>query len=303
MKRYLVLDISNVLYRTFFANKSEDDTTIGGLAHHCALTTINKYFKQFQPHKIIMTFDRPNWRKEYTESDQCISGKIYKGHRRQKMTPSEKAKYERFKEHLTDFENMMREHTSVVCCAGDGLEADDLVALFVQMHPDDELIVVSGDKDLMQLLDHDNIRLIDPATGKDRTLDEWGGDRDLFIFEKCFRGDAGDNVQSALPRIKKTRIMKAYNDPFERANVMNETWIHPVTGKEMVVKHLFKENELLMDLTQQPDEVRKNAIKIILKEMDNPGKYSYFHFMKFLGKYELKKIASQAELFAPMLSR
>lgn len=302
-KRYIVFDISNLLYRTFYANKSEDDTTLGGLAHHMALTTLNKYFKQFQPDKVIMTFDRPNWRKAYTESEDCVSKKIYKGQRRQKMTPKEKEKYARFKEHLKSFEVMMREHTSVVCLAGDGLEADDLVAIFVQMHPSDEIIVVSGDKDLIQILDHDNIRLIDPASGKERSLAEWEGDRDFFMFEKCFRGDTGDNVQSALPKIRKTRIRKAYDNSFEFANVMNETWTHPVDGRTMIVKELFKENQLLMDLTMQPEEIQKDAIKIILREMEDPGSYSYFHFMKFLGDYELKKIAEQAELFALMLSR
>lgn len=302
-KKYVVFDISNLLYRTFFANKQDDDQTVAGLAQHMALVTLNKYFKMFQPHQVIMTFDRSSWRKEYTADEQlCLSGKKYKGNRRQSMTPKEKAKFEAFLEHLGDFEELVRVHTSIVCLAGDGLEADDLVAGFCQRHQDDEIIIVSGDKDMIQLLRHDNVRLIDPASGKDRTLDEWGGDADLFMFEKCLRGDTGDNVGSAYPRVRKTKILKAYEDPFEKVNLMNETWTDQ-NENEHVVKHLFEENKLLMDLTAQPDCVRRKIDEVIDHEMANPGSFSYFHMMKFLGKYELKKISQSLEQYVPMLSR
>lgn len=301
-KKYILFDISNLLYRAFFANKGQDDATTAGLAHHIALTTLNKYFKAFKPHKVIMAFDRSSWRKEYTASEECLSGKPYKGNRRKSMTPSEKAKFEAFLEHLKEFEELMRVHSSVVCLAGDGLEADDLVAGFCQNHLDDEVIIVSADKDMIQLLRHEGVRLIDPATGKDRTLDEWGGDADLFMFEKCLRGDAGDNVGSAYPRIRKTKIFKAYTDAFERVNVMNEMWTDQ-NGKEHVVRHLFAENKLLMDLTAQPKCIRDQMDEIIDQEMVDPGSFSYFHFMRFLGKYELKKIAQNLDQYVPMLSR
>lgn len=305
--KYLIFDITNLLYRTFFANKKEDDMTVAGLAHHVALVTLNKYFKAFKPHKIVMCFDRTSWRKEYTASEKCVSGKPYKGNRRQKMTPKEKEKYELFLQHLSDFEEMIRDHTSIVCLAGEGLEGDDLVAgvidvLDVMDNKDKEYVVVSGDKDMIQLLANPNLRLINPADGKDRTLEEWENDPNLFMFEKCVRGDTSDNVQSALPRIKKTKLWKAYKDPFERANLMMEKWSTP-NGREFVVKHLYEENKLLMDLNCQPKDVRKRIVKTVLEGLDNPGTFSYFHFMKFLGKYELKKVAEQAEIFVPMLSR
>lgn len=302
MKRILTVDISNVLYRTFFANKNEDDATIAGLAQHRALTTLNKYYKQFQPTHLILAFDRPNWRKTYTKSEACLTWKPYKGHRRKDMTPAQKEKYKLFLEHLDDFESMMREHTAVVCLAADGLEADDLMAGIAQRFGDtDEVILVSADKDLIQLLRHPNITLLSPDTGKNRTLDEWNGDADYFIFEKCFRGDAGDNVQSAYPRLRSTKIQKAYNDPYFCVNLMNEKWINE-NGDEVLVKDMFEENKLLMDLTEQPPSIRQKIDETINDGLANPGSYSHFHFLKFCGKYELKRISEQAELFVRMLS-
>lgn len=304
--KYLVFDITNLLYRTFFAHKSEDDVTIAGMAHHMALMTLNKYFKYYKPHKVIMCFDRSSWRKEYTKSDECVSGKVYKGHRRKKMSPSQKEKYEAFLDHIAEFEEIMKVHTSAVVLAGEGLEADDLISgcvdVLMTMDEDNEIIIVSSDKDMIQCLRSPNVSLVNPADGKERTLDDWDGDVDLFLFEKCIRGDTGDNVQSSLPRCKKTRILRAYNDELEKANLMHETWTAP-DGKEFVVKHLFKENELLMDLNKQPEYIQKRIIKTVLEGLKDPGTYSHFHFLKFLGKYEMKKVTEQLEQFVPMLSR
>jgi len=302
--KFLLLDISNLLYRAFYANKNEDDITIAGLAMHSALLTLNKYYKAHKPDKVIMAFDRPNWRKGYTKSDKCVSGKLYKGNRRKDMTQKEREKYQIFMDHLKEFEVLMQKHTSVICLAAEGLEADDLVGGFCQMHAneDNQIVAVSTDKDYIQILGFPNTKLINPADDKERTLDEWNGDAELFMFEKCIRGDAGDNVQSAYPRVRKTRIMKAWEDPLERVNMMHETWTNH-EGKELMVKNVFKENEILMDLRKQPDKYRELIKDTIKKEMEDPGEYSYFHFLGFLGKYEMKKVASQAEVFATMLSR
>lgn len=306
MTKYILYDITNILYRTYFAHKNEDDATIAGLATHSALITLNKYYRLYNPHKIIMAHDRSSWRKDYTASEQCVSKKPYKGNRRQNMTPREKIKYQQFCKHLNEFEYLIRNHTSIISLANDRLEADDLIAGFVQMktvtEPDCHITIISGDKDLIQLLGPRNVRLIDPATDEDRTLQPWNNDVEYFLFEKCLRGDATDHIQSAYPRIRKTVIKKAYENAFERANIMNESWKSP-TGTEFIVKNLFKENQILMDLRCQPDDVRLNIMTTIVAALKNPGTFSYFHFMKYLGRFQLKKVAENAEQFIQMLSR
>lgn len=301
--KILTFDASNMLYKTFFANKQHDEQTSAGLAHHTALKTLNKYFKEHQPHAVVLAFDRQNWRKAYTKDEQlCVSGKPYKGNRRQKMTPSEQEKFERFLEHISDFEQIMRENTSVVCLSDDGLEADDLIAGVTQLLPDSEHIVLSADKDLIQLLRNDNVSLIDPSNNKQRTLDEWEGDPEFFMFEKCIRGDRGDNVQNAFPRVRKTKIVKAYNDPYEFTNMMQSEWTDH-EGTTFRVGDLYEENKMLMDLQYQPQCIRNKIFDEIEREFADPGTFSYFHFLKFCGDFELKEISKHVEHFIPMLSR
>lgn len=325
--KYLVFDISNVLYRTFFANKQLDVDTSTGLAHHTALMSMNKFYRQFNPDKVVMALDRSSWRKAYTASEECISEKKYKGNRRQKMTPSEQEKFARFMNHVQELEEIIRKHTSIICLAADGLEADDLIAGFIEAYGEDgedEIIVISRDRDLAQMLGkgkdvfYPNVVQFDPVTGEEITIETAIKDLfkekkkstippefhnvDFFLFSKCLKGDTVDNVQSALPGVRKTRIIKAYTDPFERVNLLNETWTNQ-DKKEFITKQLFEEGQKLMNLRQQPDDIRNIIFKTILHEMDNPGEFSYFHFLKFLGKYELKEISKNLENLAPMFSR
>ena len=302
--KILVFDITNMLFRSFFANKAtvgSDAQTAAGLAHHMALVTLNKFYKKYKPHQVYMASDRPSWRKLYTKSDACLSGKIYKGNRRKDQTPKQEETFRLFLEHVSEFESLMADHTSVRVLRADLLEADDLIAGMVQLHPNDEIIIVSTDKDFIQLI-RPGVTLVNPADGKPRTLNEWDNDADYFLYEKMLRGDTGDNVQSAYPRIRKTRIRASYSNPFERTNMMHETWTD-AHGKEHVVKDLYAENELLMDLSAQPEFIRTRIEDTIREAEDNPGNYSYFHFIKYLGKYEMKKVIEQLEIFTPMLSR
>jgi len=300
---YLLFDISSILYRTFFVHKQENDETIVGLATHVALTTLNKYFKQYKPKKVVMSFDRASWRKEYTASEQCVSKRPYKGNRRKDMSPAQQAKYARFLNHLNEFEALIGQHSTIISLAADKLESDDLVAGFVQAHPDKQIVIISSDGDFLQLLKNPNVTLVTPENGKARSLEEYNNNADYFLFFKCIRGDhTTDNIQSALPNVSTVRIQKAYKDPFEQVKIMKETW-RDENKREFMVEKLYKENQLLIDLEKQPTEIRELITKTIQDAENKPHKFSMFHLMRFLGKYKLEKIAENIVQFVPLLSR
>lgn len=303
--KYLCFDISNMLYRTFFAQTNEDDTTLAGMATHMALTTLNKYYKQFKPDRVVMAFDRSSWRKEYTANNPHL--KPYKGNRRQDMTPAQKLKYERFLNHLAEFEQLIIDHTTILTLVGDRLEADDLLAGFVQMHLEDDITIISADSDLAQLLKHKNVTLISPATDKPQDyLKKFENDPDYYLFQKCVRGDTTDNIQSAYPRVRSTRIKEVYDDAmygdgFKFINFMKETWTDQ--NKEThTVEEMFKHNEKLINLEKQPPDIRNLMHATIISEINAKKQFSYFHILKFIGKYQLVKIKENIENFIPLLS-
>ena len=291
----MIIDTPSLLFRVHSANqkiKTGDDELNAGLAMHMCFKTVLSHYKKHKPDQVAFAFEgRNNWRKEYTKSEKCVSKRPYKGNR------VYTASNEQFFALVDSFKEFLKLHTTSLVLHADRVEGDDLIGGFVKRYGNtsDELIVLSGDKDFTQLLKYKNLRLINPDKGKDRTCD----DPDFFIFEKCIRGDSGDNVMSAYPRVRSTRIEKAYKDDFERANLMNDTWEikDPETGEVLqhfVVKDLFEENRLLMDLDAQPEDIKELIQTTIDEAIENRAQFSYFHFMKFLGQYQLKSIADES---------
>lgn len=307
MKR-LVVDTSNLIYRIASArfdakNQSNNGSPeeMAGLAMHVTLNTLLKYHRQIKPNQIAVAFEgRNNWRKQYTTSDACVSKRLYKGNR-------VKTSFMDYAFGLVNsFETLVREHTSLICLSANEVEADDLIAGFCQKYKDskdDETYVLSGDKDFMQLLKYENVRLIHPDKPKPIHPDEI--DANYFLFEKCFRGDAGDNVMSAFPRLRATKIKEAFTDDYKKTELFNHEWTIPAddgTNRIVKVGDMWKENKLLMDLEAQPENIRTIIKETVEHGIQNHGTFSFFHFNKFLGQYKLEAIAKQSQLYVDLFS-
>jgi hypothetical protein len=216
-----------------------------------------------------------------------------------------------FFELIASFEALARQHTSLVCLSHPELEGDDVIAGYTQYYSakGDEVVILSGDKDFTQLLALPGVSLINPDDGKPRGIDKKTGkviDPVYFMFEKCIRGDAGDNVMSAYPRVRATRIEKAFKNEYDRTNMFNETWVFvdPSTGEKRTLKvgDLFKENELLMDLSKQPPEIRALMTQTVEEAALNHGTFNLFAFQKFCGKFGLKQISENVTQFIELFS-
>lgn len=307
----MIVDTANLLFRVSAAhgkyNAGQGDAADqAGLAVHMALNTLKAHYNKVRPDMVALTFEGGNnWRKTYTKSEECVSKRIYKANRVKddSMIP--------FFELVKSFEGLVREHTSLVCLSNPICEGDDLFAYYVEKYTGegDEVIGLSGDKDFVQLLKYPNFTLLNPdKLGAVRDKDKDGNpiDPHYFMFEKAFRGDSGDNVMPAYPRVRSTRLKKAYTDTYELTNMLNETWKfnEPSTGeeREFRVGDLYEENHILMNLSKQPEWVREEMKKTVDHEVVNHGQFSLFHFQKFCAKYELKKISEDVTNFIPLFS-
>lgn len=308
--RALILDINNLLYRTFFAYSKESIEILVGMCHHGALWSMLSFYKQYPADEIVIAFDDYSWRKAYTtDNSDCITHLPYKGHRRKNLTESEKEKFQIFDEHVNSFYEMLRDETSLLVLRSKYLEADDLIARYVTNNPDMERIIISSDKDYLQLLTDDSITLIDPATKTARTLEKWDNDPEYFMFEKCFRGDTSDNVMSAYPRVRSTKIKAAYTDAYIRENLMEHTFTKIINlpdgameERTFLTRDVFEENKLLMDLSAQPDVIKELMDAEIARAEENRNKFNYFRFLKFCSKHQLENIIKNIDEFTPLLS-
>lgn len=317
----MVVDTANLIWRVAAAGQkyngqggSGSTEEQAGLALHMALMSLRKQYERYRPDQVALTFEGgENWRKAYTRGELTktvpVSPRIYKANRVKddSMKP--------FFELIAAFEDLVRKHSSIVCLGHPELEGDDLFSGYAQYFTaaGDTVIGVSDDKDFCTLLQLPNFQLVRPD-GSTRELgkDKMPDDAKYFMYEKAFRGDAGDNVLPAFPRVRATKLKAAYDglingNGYEHSNLMNSTWVFtdPGTGvsKTMRVGDLYEENRILMDLIEgQPQNIKDRITQVIEYGIQNTGKFKMFEFQRFCGKYELNRISEEISKFIPLFS-
>lgn len=319
MKR-LIVDTANILFGVAAAHgkttmgSNADAKDKAGLAMHMALNTLKSHYNKHKPDQVAITFEgAQNWRKAHTRGERpeaAVSGRLYKGNRIKddSMIP--------FFELMEAFKQLAIDHTSLVVIQDDELEGDDVFSAYARKYcaAGDEVIGLSNDKDFVTLLQLPNFKLVKPD-GTFRGLDKITKepiDPLYFMYEKAFRGDAGDNVLPAFPKVRATRLKKAFDglaagNEYEHTNLMNETWefTDPGTGEHKTFKvgDLYEENVILMDLINgQPADIQRKMVDTVDRAVIHHGTFSLFHFQKFCGKFGLKRISDEITNFIPLLS-
>jgi 5'-3' exonuclease len=209
------------------------------------------------------------------------------------------------------------------------LEADDLVAGWIQAHPQDHHTIVSSDTDFHQLLaenvnqyngvadelhtlqgifDKKGKMVIDKKTKEPKKIP----DPKFILFEKCMRGDPTDNVFSAYPGVRtkgsknKVGLIEAYADMdkkgFSWNNMMLQSWTDH-NGVEHKVLDDYQRNRTLVDLSAQPDNVRTWINETIVTNSITKNRPMVgAQFLKFCGKYDLAKLSENAAAIGTILS-
>jgi 5'-3' exonuclease len=207
------------------------------------------------------------------------------------------------------------------------LEADDLIAGWVQAHPNDNHVIISTDGDFAQLI-APNCKQYNGVSNTTITHEGYftdKGDRvidkktkepkpaplpDFMLFEKCMRGDTSDNVFSAYPGVRKkgtknkVGLIEAYEDKTTKGynwnNMMLQRWTDH-NGEEHRVLDDYNRNVVLCDLSAQPADIRdiiNNTIaEVEPKDITQVG----MRLMKFCAKWDMQRVADQAQYFAPPL--
>lgn len=306
-KKYLIVDISNILYRNFFAHKSSGLDIGIGMSIHSAIVSLNYFFRKYKPNDIVCVFDSSNWRKIYTKSPECLTYKPYKGNRRKNLTPKLMEEFKILDAALLDFYEFIKNNTSLITLKANLLEADDIVAGFVDYVISDRTILLSSDRDYIQLLDNEFLTIVDPIKNEELTLSKWDNSIEYFLFEKMIRGDAGDNVMSSYPKLSSKKIKEAMNDKILLNNIMNHEFVvefideaGELIKKEYLTKDVYEENEMLMNLRKQPQYIRNKIYDTILNY--KRSKFNYFSFIKMCGKYKLDKILESSNNYNECLS-
>lgn len=152
-------------------------------------------------------------------------------------------------------------------------------------------------------------RVKDKKTGEDKSapIPEW------LLFQKCMRGDTSDNVFSAYPGVRtkgsrnKVGLTEAFEDRdskgFNWNNLMLQRWTDH-NGEEHRVLEDYERNQVLIDLTRQPDDIKEIIANTIAENIEENKNISQvgIRLMKFCNLFDLQKIIDQAQSYAEPLN-
>ncbi len=325
MATYALIDTANTFFRArHIASRGADTWAKVGMALHLTLASTNMVVRNHKIDHVVFCLEGKSFRKSIYPQ--------YKAHRAvavSALTEAEKEENDMFWETYDIFTTFLREKTNCSVLRHPEAEADDVIARFISLHPNDTHIIVSSDSDYIQLI-NSNVHQYNgvtnelatlegyfkdngkPVLNKDKTPKLLDGVPDYLLFKKIIRGDAGDNVFSAFPGVREkgtknsVGIMEAYEDRnaqgYKWNNFMLQRWTDH-DGKEHRVKDKYELNKTLIDLNAQPQEIKDKVDSMIRSDLRVESTPQVgLHFMKFCGKYELTKISEQAETYSKWLN-
>lgn len=324
--KYALIDTANTFFRArHVASRNSDAWEKVGMALHLTLASVNQMVRMHKIDHVVFCLEGRSFRKDLYEP--------YKKNRivdTLSQTEEEVEENALFRDTYEKFTTFLKEKTNCSVLRHERAEADDMIARFIHLHPNDEHFIISTDSDYVQLI-AENVKQYNGVTNELITLQGYFKDSgkpvldkktkepklledtpDYLLFKKIIRGDAGDNVFTAYPRApekgSKNRIgiREAYEDRdrqgFNWNNFMLQRWIDH-NGEEQRVRECYERNKTLIDLKAQPQEI-KDAVDQRIRESVRVATTPQVgvHFMKFCGKYELEKISQNAEAYAKWLN-
>ena len=182
MSTYLVVDVANLMFRARHVVRG-DAYEQSGMALHIIFRSLKKLFKEHKADHVVLALEGGgSWRyKEYP---------AYKSKRRmdreadKAMQSAREAEADEvFDAVMKDFVEFMSEKTRCTVLHQSGIEGDDFIARWIQLHPNDEHIILSSDSDFIQLIT-DKVTLYngidDRLLTPDGVFDGQTGDRLVF---------------------------------------------------------------------------------------------------------------------------
>lgn len=323
---YLLIDTANMFFRArHAAYRAADSWEKVGYALHIVMSSINRVNRIFPADHVVFALEGRSWRKDYY--------KPYKANRavaRAALSETEQEEEKVFWETFDLFNKYLAEQTNCSVIRHENAEADDVIARWIALHPQDHHTIVSSDTDFVQLLaenvdqyngisnelltirgifDDKKQLVIDKKTKEPKTIP----DPQWLLFEKCMRGDPTDNVFSAYPgvRVKGTKnkvgLQEAYADRDKQGYAWNTMMLSRWSdhnGEEHRVLDDYQRNRTLIDLCAQPDAVKQQVDTAIRSQISHRdiGQVGV-RFLRFCSKFELNKLSESAEQLASWLNK
>lgn len=240
-------------------------------------------------HMFLMSLrkSRKKFKDEYGEMVICVDGKnswrrdkfpYYKANRRSGREKSE-IDWDRLFEIIGNIRMELEEFFPYKTIYVDNSEADDIIGVICHKYGtplnngSEKFLILSGDKDYIQLQTYANVAQYNPVMDKYVRHD----DPEKYLAEHILKGDSGDGVPNILSA-DNALVLGIRQKP------MTQKRIALYSGGNNLDEELtarYERNKMLIDLTETPPEIKE----------------------KILEQYETEKTVGRSKLFNYFVSK
>lgn len=254
------------------------------LVRHIVLNSLRSYTKQFKSKygKLVICCDsKKYWRREVFP--------FYKSNRRKARDASD-FDWTLIFETLNKIRDELKQFFPYPVIEVEGAEADDVIAVLASKYSKTEnVLILSSDKDFVQLQKFDNVQQYSPILKRFIKTEN----PQLFIKEHIIKGDRGDGVpnflspdntfvigerQKVISKKKLTEWLSSPPEDFCTTEVM-------IRG--------YKRNQVLVDLDYVPDGIKSAIIEAY--ETSKPS--SRMNMVEYFMRNKLKSLIEVADEF------
>ena len=246
----ILVDFSGIAIATIAVNKVNDENTL----RHMILNSLRMYNKKFRSEygQMILACDHSSWRRDYFPQ--------YKANRRKGRDDSDFDWAEAFRI-MHKVKDEIKENFPYKVLHIEGCEADDIIGTMVEHTQEfgqyEEVMIVSSDKDFLQLQQYNNVRQwshMQKKELKDPTPK-------VNLIDKILSGDAGDGIPNVLSH-DDTFVNGERQTPLSKKK--KQAIIEDLADGELLYAaswyRNYCRNEKLIDLSKTPDELREKII-------------------------------------------
>jgi len=232
-------------------NMEKTDKPDVGMVRHMILNSIRMHRQEFNEEygEIVLAYDSKHyWRRDFFPH--------YKQNRRKARSKDSKD-WESIFECLNKIKQEIKDYLPYKVIEVHGAEADDVIGTLAKKYPDEKIMIVSGDKDFIQLQKFSNVSQYSPILKK--TIN--GEDPKEYIKVHILKGDSSDGIPNVLSNdnvfvegLRQKPLSKKKIEAWKDGNFDN------TMATDEVVRN-YSRNKNLIDLECIPVDIQTNILK------------------------------------------
>lgn len=274
----ILMDFSQVILATLFVslgghtNIELDEDLVRHMVLNSIRANINKFKKDYGE-LVICCDDRNSWRRSEFP--------YYKANRKKTRDKSE-IDWDQLHRIIETIKEELREHFPYKVLQVEGAEADDIIGVIcneygtILNNGSEKMLVLSGDKDYIQLQAHANVDQYDPIQKKFIRHDNPSS----YLWMHILKGDTGDGIPNVLSADNCLAVGVRQTAMTQKRIAHIQTNINNLDES---TKTKLKRNRRLIDLSKTPDHIREEILE-------------QFHTEKTIGRSKLLKFFMDKKL-------